>query len=98
MISRRAAHDEVAIETANFLLDGYPAFLRIDPREKHIETQLCDLPIVLRNRCQRRTGEATERMVVMTGDAKIATLFTSDMAPTLECRGNHAEGQTIIGT
>ncbi len=34
----------------------------------------------------------------MTGDAKIAALFTPDMAPTLECRGNYAESQTIIGT
>ncbi len=98
MISRRSAHDEVAIETANFLLDGRPAFLRIDPREKHIETELRDLPIILRNRRQRRTGEATERMVVVTGDAKIAALFAPDMAPTLESGGDHAEGQTIIGT
>src|SRR5690606_24275725 len=94
--SRRAAHDEVAIETANFLLDGCPAFVRIDPREKHIETQLRDLPIILRNRRQRRTGEAAERMVVMTGDTKIAALLAPDMAPTLECSGKNAKSQTII--
>lgn len=96
-ISGGAAHDEMAIQTADFLLDCCPAFLRIDPREKHVETQLGDLPIVLRDRRQRRTGEAAERMVVVTGDAKITAFLAPDMPPPFESRGDNAEGQTIIG-
>ncbi len=96
-ISGRAAHDEMAVQTPDFLLDCRPAFLRIDPREKHVETQLRDLPVVLRDRRQRRTGEAAERMVVVTGDPKIAAFFAPDMPPPFECCGNDAEGQAIIG-
>ena len=95
--SRRTAHDEMAIETANFLLDGCPAFLCVDPRKKHIETQLYDLPVILRNRRQRRTGEAAEGMVVVTGNTKITAFLATDMPPSFKSCGNNAEGQTIIG-